>query len=282
MRTLSLGIILIFFMSCSDEKDRSDIALKSSSLNNELKENLRQAKEIFNNLYLPVQMSEMFNNINEDFNPLIIQDNAKIENIVFSNEIALAMGVYGVDLGYVRIFEQYNMASDYLYSIKLLSEKMGISDDVFADLKGYFDQPVLNKDTLEQLSTNIYLVTDYHLRQNGRDRASAYIILGGWLEAIRLGIKIYSNNDNEIILKRICEQQKSLNSIIGLLSSLQENELIINYLEQLYEMQNYIVGLNAAYKKLSRLKQDEYTKLAINSYMDKMSVLVNRMINFAV
>jgi len=280
-----INVILFFICiicSCSKDSEKEIIKLKNYTSDHDLRDEIRQAKEVLKHLYLPMEMSNMFKHINEDFDPSYLRTPSEGEKVVFSNEIALALGAFGVDLGYLRLYEQWNMSNIYFQTIKKISEKICLSDKVFMELSSYFDSPIYNKDTLEYLANEVYLITDYNLRQDGRDRTSALIILGGWLEAIKIGIEMYNSNQNEMVLKEICKQEKSLNSLVNLLAMQSDDDLLNNYLEQLQELQNLIHGLNAAYDHYETNQENDFSKETVNSYLEKIEKILKRMMDFAI
>jgi len=274
--------VLLGAYSCSKDQEKDQVNLKSCKIDYELNEEIQQAKLVFKHLYLPVEMSDIFEDAGEEYNPELLRNPTEVEKIIFSNEIAIAMGVYGVNIGYVRLFNQWNKANLYFQSLKELSTKIGISANVYNQLLEFFDQPVYNRDTLEYMAKQVYIITDYNLRQNGRDRASALIILGGWLEAMNMALEMYTDHKNEIIMQKICDQDNSLNSVITLLAIIENDELLKNYLEQLYELQNLLRGLNAAYIHYSDNKKDTYSYNTMKSYLVKIDTIVKRMLVFAV
>jgi hypothetical protein len=282
------GIFLIIlctvwvFSSCMNKNNNSISSYTEEGSDVDLQNEISQAKDVFRHLYLPIEMSGIFKGIDVDYNPTFLKNPSIVDQIIFSNEIALSMGIFGVDLGYVQMHEQWNTVNRYFHALEQLSSNIGISPDLFIELSKYFDHPVYSKDSLEYLANKIYLKVDYNLRKNGRERASALVILGGWLEAINIATKMYASKpvDPAKAIEIICEQQASLNSVLSLLMSMEQDELIANYIKELTEMQNILRGLNAAFRQPSMNENEKCCNNEIDAYVGKINIIIKRIFHF--
>ena len=72
-----------------------------------------------------------------------------------------------------------------------------------------------------------FRVIDKYLRVNGQDCLSALIITGGWIEGLYLGTStLDKENPNTEMIKRIANQQASLTSLMDLLITYDDIEII--------------------------------------------------------
>lgn len=282
LRNILLVLVSLSVLSCYKDNKNESIDFDVDAINSELREEVQQAKSVFKHLYLPIEMSNMFKDIETDYTTTYLEDPGKVEKIVFSNEIALALGMFGADLGYVRLYEQWNTANSYFSSLQTLAHKIGIDHNVYIELSKYFDKPIYSKDTLEMLANKVYMNVDFHLRQNGRDRASALVILGGWLEAVHIATKMYKDegNNKEILLQKILEQQASLNSVINLMISVEEDELISNYINQLKDIENLLKATQATNEKYLKNTEEIYLQETLFAYINKIEVIIDRFKKF--
>ncbi len=186
---------------------------------------------IFYNMYLPTEMSRLFEKAGANYNPKILNSVENISRYEEKVKIALNIGVYGVDLSYCRIFGQNAATAKYFSNIQLLYEKLGIPDAYYEDLIKALEKYYNDKDSLAKLASEVFDKADRYLRENDDDAYAAMIVAGGWVEALYLACKIAeSNPDNVEITERIAGQKYSLNSLISLLSNYQEDVVITEYI----------------------------------------------------
>jgi hypothetical protein len=186
---------------------------------------------IFYNMYLPTEMSRLFERVGANYTPKILNSADNFSRYDENSKIALNIGLYGVDMSYCRIFAQNASTAKYLSTIQILYEKIGIPEYYCNDLVKGLEKYYSDKDSLAKFASEIFDRADRYLRENDNDSYAALIITGGWIEALYLACKIAeSNPDNIEITERIAGQKYSLNSLISLLSNYQENIVMTQYI----------------------------------------------------
>jgi hypothetical protein len=225
IRVSGLCILVIFFTACNKNKQRKEViplAIEDVSSPPE-----RKVRQIFYNMYLPTEMSRIFERSGANYNPSILNSSDNISRYESPNFIALNLGIYGVDMSYAKLFDQAATTARYFSSIQLMSEKLGIPDHYFKDILQAFEKFRDDKDSLTRLAGEIYERTDKYLNENKKESYAALIITGGWIEALYIACRIYqSDPDNMDIVDRIGEQKYSLNTLISLLNNYQDDLFI--------------------------------------------------------
>ena len=248
------GLVSVFlFASCNQNAEpANENVINESSLKTDDSEEL---KEIFYNMYLPDEMSRLFERVGANFYPDILNQADDFSRYSDDNDIAIAIGVYGVDLSYARLYDQSFIIAKYLTSIQLLSRKIGIPEEYFDDLFNDFEHSISNSDSVTHFASELYQKTDTYLKETGQNSYAALIVMGGWIEALYVASKILEYNSNNIeIMDRIAEQKYSLNSLLSLLSNYQddiqiaENILLLKRLKRsfdkfdiYYEQENFVL-----------------------------------------
>jgi hypothetical protein len=151
-------LFLIIFSGCKDKgpkKEPMPLALEDESSASTTK-----VRQIFYNMYLPTEMSRLFERVGANFNPAILNSADNISRYTTPHQIALNMGLYGVDMSYTRIFDQAASTAKYFSTIHLLSEKLGIPDSYFQNILKALDKYRSDKDSLTKLAGDVYEVTD--------------------------------------------------------------------------------------------------------------------------
>jgi hypothetical protein len=232
---LSCGKLLIFLSillilpGCRSRSNQEAIA--TEIMENDSTSNNGNVRMIFYNMYLPTEMSRLFEKVGANYTPGILNSADNFSRYDQKSKIALNLGLYGVDLSYCRIFGQNAATAKYFSTIQVLYEKLGIPNDFYVDLMKGMEKNYSDKDSLAKFASEVYDRADRYLRENNNDAYAALIISGGWIESLYLASKIAENNpENVEIRERIAAQKYSLNSLISLLSNYQENIIITEYI----------------------------------------------------
>jgi len=216
---LAITASLVSCKEGSTEKKEQQIFDTDSGIQS--KDNIR---EIFYNMYLPDEMSHLFQRVGANFYPDILNPYDDFSRYTKANDIATAIGIYGVDLSYVQLYEQELLAAKLLSAILFLTPKIGIPEDYF---KGYYENlesSISVPDSLKKITSEIYIKADEYLKESGENSYAALIVMGGWVEAMYIACKILEFNSNNIeILDRIAEQKYSLNSLLSLMNNYQDD-----------------------------------------------------------
>lgn len=219
----------IVIIACNNNRKKEGLSLPEDLAEESYP--MGQVREIFYNMYLPEEMSRIFEQVGANFDPDIPVSPENFSRYQEPSDIAVAIGAYGVDLNYAKLFDQSAMTASYFSVIQILSEKLGIPEEYYEDLFNRIEEGPVERDTLAMIATQIYEKTDTYLTGNGKGASAALIVMGGWVEALYIASRIYkSNPSNMEILDRISEQKYSLNSLIYLMNNYQDNLVNARYL----------------------------------------------------
>lgn len=219
--------ILAGSCKCQSDRTKEDITDDFSTQSIEPE----RVREIFYNMYMPEEMSRIFQKVGANFDPDLPNSPDHFARYRKPGEVAIAIGVYGVDLHYARMFDQKMMTARYFTVVEILSEKLGIPQTYYEDIFEKLDEKFPDKDSVSIIASKIYEKTDKFLKENDKNSLAALIVMGGWVEALYIACKILEDNPyNMEIMDRIAEQKYSLNSLIYLLSNYQEDIRITEYI----------------------------------------------------
>jgi hypothetical protein len=120
--------------------------------------------------------------------------------------------LYGSDLSYVRLFEQIQLAINYLSSIKKLCDAIEIPEDQGSRAIQRMEKNIDNKDSLLQIISETYASADSYLKDNDRGNTATLVILGGWIESLYIATQIadYANPSNKEIVDRMANKNTLL------------------------------------------------------------------------
>lgn len=243
------GILLI---SCHRNRNVSDTGFDTINMEEPLPmvymyDTSGTGLPIFYNMYLSVELSSLFSSSGAVFNPTLLNTHNSVANYLTSSKKALNLGVYAVDLSYLRVFEQPDLASNYFNSMQRLSEEMGIPAGYFENTAQRFERNINDKDSLIKIANEVYMATDRYLKENERYGAASLVIIGGWVEAMYIACNVAAETKDIDILDRLAEQKYSLDNLINMLGNYRDDDMIEKYIGELSSLQP---ALNSLYEQV--------------------------------
>ncbi len=126
---LFLLILIFFVLSCKQGKELSNNQHYDFSEDSIANQN--KVRQIFYSMYLPNEMSRLFERVGANYDPSILNSTENFARYTQTVDLALNLGIYGVDLNYVRMFDQGATMAKYFGIIQLMADKLGIPKSSF-------------------------------------------------------------------------------------------------------------------------------------------------------
>jgi hypothetical protein len=184
-----------------------------------------QIQKIFASIPSQSETTEMLQNAGARYSSRMLNP---IENTSKYSSVkakALALGVYGIDLGVTNIFDQTQESVLYLRCTNKMATSLGISGAFDENMSSRLDANSDNKDSLLAIITDSYRTADTYLQENGQAGVSSLMVVGAWIEGMYIASQIATETKNEAIINRIGKEKTTLNDLISLLESYKsENE----------------------------------------------------------
>jgi hypothetical protein len=249
----------ISFTNCNSHNPRE--ASSDSILTDEKADTTNKTIAIFYQMMLPGEVSTIFEKTGAVYNPQILNPLENKANYATNSKAALNLGIYGVDLGYVKIFNQSQKTIKYFSEIHDLSNQLGIPEEYFSEGIGYFQKKMTNRDTITTIANKVYTSTHSYLQKNARPETAALIVLGGWVEALYISSAILQDNkSNSEITKRIAGQKYSLNSLTSYLNNYRTDITVSKYLLMLKVLKKSYDNVNIMFDQ-SSMEMDTIKKI---------------------
>lgn len=202
-----------------------------------------EAHEVIYSLYLPTDISGLFEETGTSFMPEMLMPLEKIPLYEDPEQLAQMMGALGVDMSYCKLFERLPESATCYTHIELLADKLGLPDEIFdaysRNLEDYFSDP----DSLTGLIHSIYSDTDRYFRSNDQESLASLSLMGGWIEAMYIAANLYREKAIIELGNRILQQKYGLNSLVGLLGNFQESLVVrrnMHLLDELRELYDQV------------------------------------------
>jgi hypothetical protein len=192
-------------------------------------------REIYYGLLTPVEVCNIFERLGLHYNDTIILATENQDLYMSSYKAAMSLGIYGVDMGYIKLFGVNRQTVSYFSTIKILSERLNMPDTFLADAIRSVNADINNADTLTGLMNEAYQKIDSHLRQEGSEGTLGLMLMGGWIEAMYLATQLAYDpkNPDPQVVGKIAEQKYSLISLLSFMKNYYDDPMVVFYTKKL-------------------------------------------------
>ena len=249
-RSVYLFISLLLLLSaCRQEESGKTGTEKPIDFSGFKETVIPDSRSISYEMTLPIEMAGLFDHVGASFFPEFLNPADQFGKYSKPVKIALNLGVYGVDLSYVKMFSQSQRSVAYLNAIHRLAGEMGIPKEIYGNVLENMELFVSNKDSLTRAAMELYVTTDEFLREDGQEGAASLVAMGGWIESMYIATRIWEMDRGNLALQdKIAEQKYSLNSLISLMSNYHSEQEITEYLLMLKNLRRSYDKFQIYYK----------------------------------
>ncbi|MBI1267240.1 MAG: hypothetical protein GC193_07410 [Cryomorphaceae bacterium] len=181
-------------------------------------------KKIFYTIPAPMEMASLIQSSGADFDKDLLNDVENISSYMTQRQKAINLGVYGADLSYTTMFERNKESLFYFSAAKKLAEELGVANIIDDSLISRVEMNKDQKDSLLNIVSDTFWSLNAKFKEDGMEEVSAMVITGGWIEALHLAISHVEGND--ALRQRIAEQKYSLDDLIKLLASYEQQDML--------------------------------------------------------
>jgi len=247
-----LGSVLLALTSCNKNERQPQVTnpvfstYKPSQPANEV-----VAKEIYYGLLSPVEVCNIFERLGLSFNDTIISPYENCNLFMSSSKASMNLGVYGVDMGYMKMFGFNRQAIGYFNTIKTLSDRLNMPDNFISGAINSLEANMSNPDSLTVLMTDTYQKIEDHLRREGNESALGLMMMGGWIEAMYLAINLAYDpaNPDPQVVEKIAEQKYSLLSLLSFMKNYYDDPMVVFYTKKLKYLNRWFDSFEIYYHK---------------------------------
>ena len=192
-------------------------------------------REIYYGLLTPVEVCNIFERLGIRYNDTIILASENRDLYMSSYKAAMNLGVYGVDMGYMKLFGVNRQTVSYFSTIQTLSERLNMPDTFLSDAIKSLDADIGNADSLTGLMNDAYSKIDEHLRLEGSEGTLGLMLMGGWIEAMYLATQLAYDpkNPDPQVVGKIAEQKYSLISLLSFMKNYYDDPMVVFYTKKL-------------------------------------------------
>ena len=158
---------------------------------------------------------------------------------------ALNLGIYASDLGYLSVYDKTQDAINYLTTMKSIADHLGVASAYDETLISRFENNIGTKDSLQNIINEGVRNADELLKSEDRSQAAALMTTGSFIEGLYVATQLIATYPEDILteeqrftiltplIRVVLEQEKSLDDLIKLASSVPQDGMIADVVTEL-------------------------------------------------
>ncbi|MCU0473302.1 MAG: hypothetical protein MUC93_08045 [Bacteroidales bacterium] len=208
-------------------------------------------KETYYGLLTPVEICVIFNRLAVPYSSAILNPTSNRDLYLSNSKASINTGIYGVDFGYLKMFGIGQEAIDYMVTIRDISNKLGIPDNLLMEPLKRVQNDISDIDTITSLMESAYTGIEDHLRLSGRESTAGLMVMGGWVEAMYIATQLVYNpvNPDPEVVQKISEQKYTLTSLLSFMKNYYDDPVVVYYTKKLKYLKNYFDTFEIYFKK---------------------------------
>lgn len=280
---LFISLILVFLLTtCKTKEIKEEVIVPvfSTMVSDSIIKPLEiKKREIFYGLPTPIEVCILFDRLNIPDEKTRLNPVSNNNLYISSSKASINLGIYGVDLGYLKIFGVSQEMLNYMLTIRSISNNLGIPEDDITDPLKRIEKNQDNPDSLQIILNTAYRQIEDNLRQNGRESTAGLMLMGGWVEAMYLATQLVydeANPDPEVV-ERIAEQKYTLVSLLSYMKNYYDDPMVVYYTKKLLFLKKYFDSYEIYFRK-GDLEIDN-SKQVLRSSGSEMTITVETLNN---
>ncbi len=262
MRLLcNIFIILLasmLWISCgADQSKKVEKSLTEQEADelDKMSQDFNKAKQIFYSLPSPIETAMLIKRSGVQFNESLLNRTDNYSKYTTTLQKALNLGIYSADLSYASMFDQTQIAIQYMGVSKIMAQDLGVLNAIDEEIIHRLETNINSRDSIMEIITESFMNSDIYLKENGRPETAAIILAGGWIEGLYLAVKSVDSkrSGNDDLVDRIIDQKISLSSLIQLLESYHNIEMVNRLLIDIRKVSNVYENFDVVYSHIETL-----------------------------
>lgn len=231
--------IVFILSSCGTEtttENLSDAAIDSGDLVSSA-DTFSASEDFFYSLPSPLVMARIFKKTGLKYAEGIANQPENASRYVTTQSRSLNLGVYSADLAYTVLNKQTQQATQYMESVKRLSDELGMAS--MFDTEGYltrFKSNLNEEDSLINIVCQLKGEMDIFMQDNEKEKLTLLIFIGAWVENMYIATQLTKEANKDKIAMRVAEQKHILNNLMNLISRYQNDAEFHNLFSALNEL----------------------------------------------
>lgn len=203
-----------------------EITVDVSELNQDLFQDINEAKQIFYSLPSPLETAMLIRSAGAVYDEDLLNSVANSGNYTTNKSMALNLGIYTCDLSFASLYDQTQASIDYMNAAKKMADGLGILDAISDETIERLEENINNRDVIMDIISETFMNSSSYLEENDRTAIAAIVLVGGWVEGLYLATQMVPDSvslTNNKLVDRIIDQKLSLDIVMRLLNDNQDS-----------------------------------------------------------
>lgn len=256
MKTFLCLLIIYLSLVCTSCKNRPEaretfVPTFSTYHTDSINKASAPKNEIFYGLLTPVEVCDIFDRLGVMYNHAILNPTSNKDQYLSISKAAINSGIYGVDMGYLKMFGVGQEMIEYMLAVRSLSNKLGIPDYYLADPVKLVESDMSDPDTIMAVMNRAYYKIEDHLRIGGRESAGGLMVMGGWIEAMYIATQLIYNPEkpDAEVVQKIAQQKYTLTTLLSFLKNYYDDPVVVYFTKKLKYLKNYFDSFDIYFRK---------------------------------
>ncbi len=285
--SFAVVVFLTFLtMGCASDKSRQgtgEIDLDSAEINEELRENIQSAKQIFYSMPSPLETAMLIKSAGASYNEDLLNPVENSANYTTNKKMALNLGIYTTDLSFASLFDQTQTSIRYMNAAKAMAEGLGILDAIDQSTVERLEENVNNRDVIMNIVSETFMSSSSFLKENERSALASIVLVGGWIEGLYIAGNLVEGapiEDNKLV-ERIVDQKLSFDIVMNLLNENRDHPDVSSLIPQITDLKESFDKIKITTSKIEVVPDEEsnVTVLRSESKIDITPGVFNEIIN---
>ncbi|MCQ2606716.1 MAG: hypothetical protein MJ204_09320 [Bacteroidales bacterium] len=204
----------------------------------------------------------------------------------------LNMGVYGIDISYMAMYNQTSDALNYFATLKSLANQIELAEIFDAETIERLENNMGEQDSLIRILTSKFQESDQYLKSEKQKAEASLILTGCWIESLYLLTRIQKIAPNNATVEKIAEHKLAAEAILNILRPYAEKsndyaKLIQSIVDLCYEFDGidykYTYKAPTTYEKKHLTVINSETELIIHTeHINLISDKIEKLRNYVV
>lgn len=247
-------ILLLLTFSCKQipgNNENFEQAFSTYTTDSAGSNSVKEKNEIYYGVLTPVEICVIFNRLGVPYSNKILNPFSNKDLYLSSSKTALNTGIYGADLGYLKMFGIGQEMIDYVLTIRDMSNNLGIPDQYLSVPIRRIQADMSDVDSIMTIMNSAYREMETYLREGGRESTAGLMLMGGWVEAMYIATQLAYDPlkpDPEVIQK-IAQQKYTLTALLSFMKNYYDDPVVVYYTKKLKYLKNYFDSFEIYFKK---------------------------------
>lgn len=241
LKFLAILFSAFFIASCGsggDKQRETEITVDMTEIDQELFEDIDEAKKIFYSLPSPLETAMLIRSAGAQYDAGLLNSVDNAQNYTTNKSMALNLGIYSCDLSFASLYDQTQASISYMGAAKKMADGLGILDAIDEKTIENLEENINNREKIMDIVSETFLNSSAFLKENDRAALSAIVLVGGWMEGLYIATELVNRGtfeDNKLVV-RIVDQKLSLEIVMKLLEENQSNPDVAGLIKEINEL----------------------------------------------